>query len=125
MIALDHIVATQERQRIEIAGMSDPLHRYALRILEKQLNEPDAPSPSTTPRTPQVRRAVRFDPNEAPSSYISAAVLPKVRTPLVLHNRNFATASRLESGPFPPARSRGVQRDSVGPHSQNRRRPSD
>ena len=24
---------------------------------------------------------------------------------------NFATASRLESGPFPPARSRGVQRD--------------
>ena len=29
----------------------------------------------------------------------------------LLHNRNFATASRLESGPFPPARSRGVQRD--------------
>ena len=68
MIALDHIVATQERQRIEIAGMSDPLHRYALRILEKQLNEPDAPSPSTTPRTPPVRREVRF-PDEAPGPY--------------------------------------------------------
>ncbi len=68
LIALDHIVATQERQRITLAGMSDPLHRYALRILEKQLNEPDAPSPSTTPRTPPVRRAVRF-PDEAPGSY--------------------------------------------------------
>ena len=68
MIALDHIVATQERQRIEIAGMSDPLHRYALRILEKQLNEPDTPSPSTTPRTPPVKRAVRFS-DEAPGSY--------------------------------------------------------
>ena len=48
--------------------MSDPLHRYALRILEKQLNEPDAPSPNTTPRTPPVRRAVHF-PDEAPGSY--------------------------------------------------------
>ena len=67
LIALDHIVATQERQRITLAGMSDPLHRYALRILEKQLNEPDAPSPNTTPRTPPVRRAVHF-PDEAPGS---------------------------------------------------------
>ena len=37
---------------------------------------------------------------------------------------NFATASRRESDPFPPARSRGVQRDSSGPRSQNRPRPS-
>ena len=44
--------------------MSDPLHRYAIRMIEKQLNEPDAPSPNTTPRTPPVRRAVRF-PNYA------------------------------------------------------------
>ena len=42
--------------------------RYVLRILEKQLNEPDAPSPSTTPRTPPVRRAVHF-PGEAPGPY--------------------------------------------------------
>ena len=33
---------------------------------------------------------------------------------------NFATASRRESDPFPPTRSRGVQRDSLGPRSQNR-----
>ena len=31
---------------------------------------------------------------------------------------------RCESDPFPPARSRGVQRDPWGPRSQNRRRPS-
>ena len=37
---------------------------------------------------------------------------------------NFATASRRESDPFPPARSRGVQRDPWGPRSQNRRRTS-
>ena len=37
---------------------------------------------------------------------------------------NFATASRLESDPIPPSRSRGVQRDSLGPRSQNRPRPS-
>ena len=37
---------------------------------------------------------------------------------------NFVTASRRESDPFPPARSRGVQRDSSGPRSQNRPRPS-
>ena len=37
---------------------------------------------------------------------------------------NFATASRLESDPFPPARSWGVQRDSLGPRSQNRARTS-
>ena len=37
---------------------------------------------------------------------------------------NFVTASRRESDPFPPARSRGVQRDSLGPRSQNRTRPS-
>ena len=36
---------------------------------------------------------------------------------------NFATASRRESDPFPPPRSRGVQRDPWGPRSQNRRRP--
>ena len=35
---------------------------------------------------------------------------------------NFATASRRESDPFPPTRSRGVQRDSLGPRSQNRPR---
>ena len=33
---------------------------------------------------------------------------------------NFATASRLESDPSPPVRSRGVQRDPLGPLSQNR-----
>ena len=37
---------------------------------------------------------------------------------------NFATTSRLESDPFPPSRSRGVQRDPLGPLSQNRRRIS-
>ena len=37
---------------------------------------------------------------------------------------NFATASRLESDPFPPPRSRGVQTDPLGPLSQNRRRTS-
>ena len=42
--------------------------KYAFRILEKQLNEPDTPSPSTTPRTPPVRRAVHF-PDEAPGPY--------------------------------------------------------
>ena len=31
---------------------------------------------------------------------------------------NFATASRRESDPLPPARSRRVQRDSFGPRSQ-------
>ena len=42
----------------------------------------------------------------------------------LLHNRNFATASRLESDPFPPSRSGGVHRDPLGPLSQNRPRPS-
>ena len=37
---------------------------------------------------------------------------------------NFATASRRESDPFPPTRSQGAQRDSLGPRSQNRRRTS-
>ena len=37
---------------------------------------------------------------------------------------NFVTASRRESDPLPPARCRGVQRDSSGPRSQNRPRPS-
>ena len=37
---------------------------------------------------------------------------------------NFATASRRESDPFPPARSGGVQRDSLGPRNQNRPRLS-
>ena len=37
---------------------------------------------------------------------------------------NFATASRLESDPFPPSRSGGVHRDPLGPLSQNRPRPS-
>ena len=37
---------------------------------------------------------------------------------------NFATASRLESDPFPPSRSGGVHRDPLGPLSQNRRRIS-
>ena len=60
--------ALQAPQRMIAPGMSDPLHRYVLRILEKQLNEPDAPSPSTTPRTPPVRRAVHF-PDEAPGPY--------------------------------------------------------
>ena len=36
----------------------------------------------------------------------------------------FATASRRESDPFPPPRSRSVQRDPLGPRSQNRRRIS-
>ena len=37
---------------------------------------------------------------------------------------NFATASRRESDPIPPPRSRGVQREPLGPLSQNRRRIS-
>ena len=37
---------------------------------------------------------------------------------------NFATASRRESDPFPPARSRGVQRDSLGPRIRNCRNTS-
>jgi len=37
---------------------------------------------------------------------------------------NFATASRRESDPIPPPRSRGVQREPLGPLSQNRRRTS-
>ena len=37
---------------------------------------------------------------------------------------NFATASRLESDPFPSSRSGGVHRGPLGPLSQNRPRPS-
>ena len=37
---------------------------------------------------------------------------------------NFATASRRESDPIPSPRSRGVQREPLGPLSQNRRRIS-
>ncbi len=44
MIALDHLVATQEKHRIELKTMSDPMHRYVLRILDKQVNETSAPS---------------------------------------------------------------------------------
>ena len=33
MIALDHLVATQEELRIELKTMSDPIHRHVLRIL--------------------------------------------------------------------------------------------
>jgi len=44
MIALDHLVATQEKHRIELKTMSDPMHRYVLRILDKQVNETSGPS---------------------------------------------------------------------------------
>ena len=44
MIALDHLVATQEKHRVELKTMSDPMHRYVLRILDKQVNETSAPS---------------------------------------------------------------------------------
>ena len=44
MIALDHLVATQEKHRIELKTMSDPMHRYVLRILDKQVNETSAPA---------------------------------------------------------------------------------
>ena len=33
MIALDHLVATQEKHRVELKTMSDPIHRHVLRIL--------------------------------------------------------------------------------------------
>ena len=69
MIALDHLVATQEEYRIELKTMSDPMHRYVLRILDKQVNETSAPSPTEIPSTPKVARTVHFDNNEAPNSY--------------------------------------------------------
>ena len=71
MIALDHLVATQEEQRIELKTMtrSDPIHRYVLRILDKQVNETSAPSPTEIHSTPKVARTVHFDNNEAPDSY--------------------------------------------------------
>ena len=69
MIALDHLVATQEKHRIELKTMSDPMHRYVLRILDKQVNETSAPSPTEIPSTPKVARTVHFDNNEAPNSY--------------------------------------------------------
>ena len=49
--------------------MSDPMHRYVLRILDKQVNETSAPSPTEIPSTPKVARTVHFDNNEAPNSY--------------------------------------------------------
>ena len=39
------------------------------RILDKQVNETSAPSPTEIPSTPKVARAVHFDNNEAPNSY--------------------------------------------------------
>ena len=64
------------------------------------------------PSRPMRRPAtVTVSPNTSPILMLPAATTGSRFKVLGALLGNFATASRLESGPFPPARSRGVQRD--------------